>query len=135
MYVKKDQPNYQSLMEDWHLSDIFHINHILVGSVILPTRTGILFFLSWTTKMKGRSTTMSFCSPNEAEKRAISTPVAAAPSVPSFDTWGQDGERRVNQEEKRTSTNELCLILLTEIGALEIPSNSAFWLKTWVIQR
>ena len=39
------------------------------------------------------------------------------PSVPSFDT----------------STNELCLIRLTEIGAFEIPSNSAFWLKTWVI--
>ena len=30
----------------------------------------------------------------------------------------------------KTSTRDVCLILLTEIGALEIPSNSASWLNT-----
>ena len=109
--------------------NIFHKNHILVGSVILPTRTGILFFLSWTTKMKGRSTTISFCPP---ERGGISTPVAGA--NPSFVTWGRREMVKQGQikRKRRTSTDDVCLILLTEMGPGEIPSNSASWLKTWV---
>ena len=30
---------------------------------------------------------------------------------------------------------DVCSILLTEIGAFEIPSKSAFSLKTWVVER
>ena len=70
-----------------------------VGSVILPTRTGMWFFLSWTMKINGRFTTTSFCSPKAAEKRAISTPVAAAPSVPSFVTWAKLGQ--VGQQQQQ----------------------------------
>ena len=44
-------------------------------------------------------------------------------------------ETRANQEDKRTSTKDECLILLTEIGAFEIPSKSAFSLKTWAVKR
>ena len=42
-------------------------------------------------------------------------------------------EARENQEKSRTSTKDVCSILETEIGPFEIPSNSAFWLKTWVV--
>ena len=44
------------------------------------------------------------------------------------------GGARANEEDKQTSTMDLCLIRLTEIGADEIPSNSAFWLNTWMIK-
>ena len=78
------------------VSEAFHRNHIWVGSATLPTSRGIWFFLSWTIKMNGRSTTTSFWSPKKAAEK-ISPPVAAAPSLPSFVTWpklGQDGRGR-----------------------------------------
>ena len=62
----------------------------------LPTSTGTLFFLSCTTKMNGLSTVTSFWSPKEAENSSISTPVAAAPSVPSFVTWKWESKRLTN---------------------------------------
>ena len=95
-----------------------------VGSVILPTRTGMWFFLSWTMKINGRSTTTSFCSPKAAEKRAISTPVAAAPSVPSFVTWAklcQVGQQQQQQQQQQSI--ELCMIKALHKGRVLDPAH------------